>query len=326
MEYTLSLFNAIPMKNVTIDVIPKTIVVPVGAIIGLKLYTKGILVVGLSETGQNLGIKEGDTILSVNEKQISSTEELIQSVNEGNGENVKITYDSGGEIKVANIIPNKGEEGTYRLGLWVRDAAAGVGTVSYYEPDTKTFVALGHGIQDIDTEKFMTIANGEIVTASIIDIVKGEKGKPGEIRGNISGGNKVGAISKNTVFGIYGKIDDISNLNINTSEAIEVASRDEIALGPAQIICTLEDGKRAEYDVDIQKININNNGDNKSMLIKVTDRKLLEKTGGIIQGMSGSPIVQNGKFIGAVTHVLVNDPSMGYGVFGDILIKTARET
>ena len=148
----------------------------------------------------------------------------------------------------------------------------------------------------------------------------------GEIKGNIIGGEEVGTIYKNTEFGIYGTINEISKLNINKSEEIELASREEIKLGPAKIICTLEDGIKKEYDIEIQKININNNSDNKSMLIKVTDNELLEKTGGIIQGMSGSPIIQNNKFAGAVTHVLVNNPIMGYGVFGDILIKTSRET
>ncbi len=147
----------------------------------------------------------------------------------------------------------------------------------------------------------------------------------GEIKGNILGGQKVGAIYKNTIFGIYGNINDISKLNINKQNEIEVASREETTLGPAKILCTLENGGIRQFDIEIKKINLTNNEDNKSLLFKVTDKELLEKTGGIIQGMSGSPIIQNGKFIGAVTHVLVNDPSMGYGVFGDILIKTSRE-
>lgn len=334
IDYKLNLFNTIPIKEVSVNVIPKTKVVPVGQTIGLKLYTKGVLVVGMSEvkSGDNKNepyinseIKEGDTILTVNEKEISSTEELVKSVNESKGENLKITYSSEGEIKVANIKPGKSNEGEYKLGLWVRDAAAGVGTISFYEPSTKTFAALGHGIQDVDTEKLITISNGEIVTANIIDIRKGKKGKPGEIRGNISSGKEIGEISKNTAFGIYGKLNDTITLNLNEADAIEVASRDEITTGPAKIICTLQDNKKEEYNVEIQRIDRNNNENNKSMLLKVIDKDLIEKTGGIIQGMSGSPIVQNGKFIGAVTHVLVNEPTMGYGVFADIMIKTARE-
>lgn len=151
--YKLSLFNTVPIKDIEVDVIPQTKIIPVGKIIGIKLYTKGILVVGLSEEGDRLGIKEGDTIISVNEEEVSTTEELINSVNKGNGEDITITYDRDGEIKVANIRPVKNDEGQYKLGLWVRDAAAGVGTLTYYEPSSKMFVALGHGIQDVDTRK-----------------------------------------------------------------------------------------------------------------------------------------------------------------------------
>ncbi len=178
IKLSLNLFNSIPLKNVTLDVIPKTKVVPVGSLVGLKLYTKGILVVGITEGEKDVNIREGDTILTVNEKEVTSTEELIKTVNEGDGKEVKITFDRNGKVMASNIKPSKSQEGTYKLGLWVRDAAAGVGTISYYEPATKVFVALGHGIQDIDTGKLINISNGEVVTASIIDVVKGESGKP----------------------------------------------------------------------------------------------------------------------------------------------------
>lgn len=183
----VNLFNTFPLKEITVNVIPKTKVIPVGKTIGLKLYTKGVLVVGMSEITSeddkeepylNSGIKEGDTILTVNDKTVSSTEELIATVKESQGEDLRITYSSDGETKVANIKPSKSNEGEYKLGLWVRDAAAGVGTISFYEPSTKTFAALGHGIQDVDTEKLITISSGQVVTASIVNITKGEKGKP----------------------------------------------------------------------------------------------------------------------------------------------------
>ncbi len=304
-EFSVKLFNTIPIKNVNVDVIPKTKVIPVGQTIGLKLYTKGVLVVGISEveTNENTnsepyinsGIKEGDTILTVNEKEVSTTAELARRVNESKGEDVKITYDSNGEVKTANIKPSMAKEGTYKLGLWVRDAAAGVGTISYYEKETKNFAALGHGIQDVDTGKLITISNGEVVTATITNIIKGEEGKPGEILGNISYGKAIGKISKNSAFGIYGKINDITALDINLNDALEIATRSEVKTGNAKIICCLEDGKKDEYEIQIQKIYHNNNEDNKSMLIKVTDKELIEKTGGIIQGMSGSPIIQDRK-------------------------------
>lgn len=201
----------------------------------------------------------------------------------------------------------------------------GVGTATFYEPSTGMFASLGHGITDIDTGDLITISNGELVTTNIISVQKGEKGKPGELKGSIESSKTIGDVSKNTSFGIFGKITNKSNLKISEQE-MEVATREEIKTGKAQIICEIEDGKKEHYDIEIQKVYTSNNRDNKSMLIKVTDKKLLEKTGGIIQGMSGSPIIQNNKFVGAVTHVLVNDPTSGYGVFADIMLKQMKET
>ena len=201
----------------------------------------------------------------------------------------------------------------------------GVGTATFYEPSTGMFASLGHGITDIDTGDLITISNGELVTTNIVSVQKGEKGKPGELKGSIESSKTIGDVSKNTSFGIFVKITNKSNLKISEQEK-EVATREEIKTGKAQIICEIEDGKKEHYDIEIQKVYTSNNRDNKSMLIKVTDKKLLEKTGGIIQGMSGSPIIQNNKFVGAVTHVLVNDPTSGYGVFADIMLKQMKET
>ena len=202
----------------------------------------------------------------------------------------------------------------------------GVGTITFYEPETKEFAALGHGILDVDTSKLIDIGKGELVTSKIVSIVKGENGKPGEIKGSIENGTSIGEINKNTFFGIYGKINNSTPLNINTQNALEVANRNEIKTGEATIFCTLDDKGPQEYKINIDKIYYNNNTNNKSMLIRITDEKLIEKTGGIIQGMSGSPIIQNGKFIGAITHVLVNDSKEGYAVFGDMMLKQMRTT
>ena len=201
----------------------------------------------------------------------------------------------------------------------------GVGTISFYEPSTNSFAALGHGIIDIDTGKLVTIANGEVTKANILSVEKGKKGEPGEIRGSLLNQNTIGNVSKNTRFGIYGKLTDISSLDIGKENEIPVAAREEIKTGKAKIICSLENNKKEEYEIEIQKIFINNNSDNKSMTIKVTDERLLEKTGGIIQGMSGSPIIQDGKFVGAITHVLVSNPTLGYGVFADTMIKQMKQ-
>lgn len=331
VELELDLFNLFPVKDVTVNVIPKAKIVPLGKAIGMRLYTEGVLVVGMSEIEgkkpyENSGIETGDKIIEVNNVEIKNTDELIQCVNSANGSSVEIKYiNDKNEEEVANITPAKTAENEYKLGLWVRDAAAGVGTLTFYEPQTGEFGALGHGINDVDTYELIDIANGEIVTTNIIDIVKGEKGSPGEIRGIIEGERTIGNVSKNTSFGVYGNMLDTTSLNINKESELEVANRSEIKLGKAEIMCELENGKVEKYEIEIQKIFLDNNSDNKSMLIKVTDEELIEKTGGIIQGMSGAPVIQNGKFIGAVTHVLVNDPQMGYAIFGDLMIKQMRE-
>ena len=331
----VSLFNKITLKEINIDVIPKTKVVLIGKIAGVKLYTSGVLVVGMSEIrGQdnkkykpyeNTGIEEGDTITKINEIEINSTDELIEKVNNSNGEELNIEYLHENEIKECSITPVKQTNNEYKLGLWVRDSAAGVGTVTFYEPETKTFGALGHGISDIDTGKLIDISKGEFVTTKILNIEKGQKGEPGKIQGSIEKGTTIGNINKNTRFGIYGVVDNLSAINIDMSKEMEVALRDEIKIGKATILCSLDNEIPQEYEIEIEKIYKDNNYDNKSMEIKVTDEKLLEKTGGIIQGMSGSPIIQNGKFIGALTHVLVNNPEEGYGVFADIMIKQSKE-
>ena len=331
----VSLFDKVKLKTVEVNTLPKTTVIPVGNIAGLKLYTNGVLVVGMSEIEgkdnkkykpyENSQIQEGDTIIQINENIINSTQDLIDEVNNSKGENVNIKYIHEEETKECSIEPVQSYDNQYKLGLWVRDSAAGVGTVTFYEPETKSFGALGHGITDIDTQQLINIASGEFVTTRILDIEKGEEGIPGRIQGTVENQANIGTIYKNTKFGIYGIVDNLSSLNIDTSKKMELALRDEIKTGKATILCSLDNRNIQEYEIEIEKIFKENNYDNKSMQIKITDPKLIEKTGGIIQGMSGSPIIQNGKFVGAVTHVLVNDPTQGYGVFGDIMLKQIKQ-
>lgn len=329
----LNLFGNIKIKDVNVDVVPKTKVIPIGTAIGMKLYTKGVLVVGMSQIKdendekkrpyENSGIEQGDTIIAINNNEVSNTNELIEEVNNSNGNAITVKYEKNNETLETSITPVKsGNE--YKLGLWVRDAAAGVGTLTFYEPNTNSFMALGHGISDIDTEKIVDIASGELIMASILTIKKGVKGTPGEIRGTIENGNNIGKIGKNTNLGVYGTVTNKNYLDISGMEEMEVATRSEIQEGKAQIICQLDNNGRKTYEIEIEKIYLANNTDNKSMLIKVTDKELLEKTGGIIQGMSGAPVIQNGKFVGAVTNVLVNDPTQGYAIFGDMMIKQMR--
>ena len=327
-------FAGFNIKDLTVNVIPNTVVIPGGEAIGLRLYTSGVLVIGMSEIQgednnnympyKDSGIKEGDMITKIDDETITCTSDLVTKVNESNGNSVKITYVRDGNNYNTEIIPKKTSENDYKLGLWVRDAASGVGTISFYDPKTGDFGALGHGIMDIDTEELINIAKGDIVTSKIISVVKGEKGKPGELQGSIDNGKIIGKVYKNTNFGIYGKLDNLNNLNNNNKE-MEVMPRNEVKEGKASILCTLDNNIQEEYEIEIEKTYPSTQRSNKNMIIKVTDERLLEKTGGIVQGMSGSPIIQDGKFVGAVTHVMVNTPEKGYGIFADTMLKQMKE-
>ena len=265
-------------------------------------------------------------ILIIKDKQITDTKQLIEKVNSSNGKEINIKYVRNFDTLECSIKPAKTGKTEYKLGLWVRDSAAGIGTMTYFEPTSNNFAALGHGITDIDTGKILNISNGEFITTKVLSIIKGQDGNPGKIQGSINEQSKIGTINKNTIFGIYGIIDDISKIKIDTTEIIDVATRNEIELGEAKILCSLDGETAKEYKVQIDRIYLNNDYDNKSILIKVTDKQLIEKTGGIIQGMSGSPVIQNGKFIGAITNVLVNDPTRGYVVFGDLMVKEMKNS
>lgn len=328
---TLKLFGTIPLKDISINVIPNTEVVPLGNVVGLKLYTNGVLVVGMSEVNgednqkykpyESTGIEEGDMIIEINETVITCTNDLISTVKSFGDEALTMKFVRDGNVLETTITPIKTSNNEYKLGLWVRDTAAGIGTATFYDPSSGMFACLGHGILDVDTEDLLDISYGEFITTNITSIVKGEKGNPGKIQGTIDSGVTLGTIYKNTEFGVFGIMDNVSSLNIDTSKAYPVALRDEIEVGPATIMCTLENNVRKEYSIEIEKIFVNNNENNKSMQLKITDSELLNTTGGIIQGMSGSPIIQNDKVVGALTHVLVSEPTQGYGVFADLMIK-----
>ena len=326
----VSLFDKIRLKTINVNVIEDVDVIPVGAIVGIKLYTNGVMVVGMSsiegEDGniykpyQELEIQEGDFITHINGIEITSTNKLIEEINNSSGQEIELTFNHKEESKTVNIRPVKNKDKKYKLGLWVRDSAAGVGTVTFYNDDTKCFAALGHAITDIDTGEILSTSSGEIDTSRILSIVKGQKDEPGRIEGTINSKTPIGNIYNNTKFGIFGVIKNAENIQLDFNKKMKVASRNEIKLGEATCLSGI-DGEIKEYKLEITKIYQNNNYDNKSMLINITDENLLEKTGGIVQGMSGTPIIQNGKFVGAITHVLVNNPTIGYAVFGDLMLK-----
>lgn len=250
----VNLLGKIPVKEVNVSVLPRTTVIPVGTVAGVKLYTSGVLVVGMTEVQgidnikykpyENSGLKEGDMIISVEEQEISNTVDLVNSVNKSNGDKVDIKFVRDGETLECSIQPVQTARAEYKLGLWVRDSAAGVGTVSFYEPKTKTFGALGHGITDIDTGNLINIANGEFITTKVISITKGEEGTPGKMQGTINNQQNIGKIYKNTNFGIYGTVNNLVALNIDRSKEMEVALREEIMLGKATILSSLDRRQR----------------------------------------------------------------------------------
>ena len=324
------------VKNVSVTTIENAEVVPIGKIIGLKLYTDGVLVVGFSEIEdinknitkpyEKTDIKEGDTILKINGEKVEDIEALKNIIKKSNGEKLNFTILRDNSILSSSIIPTKTNKNEYKIGIWVKDAATGVGTLTFYEPISKKFAALGHGITDNDTESLINIESGELVTSRVINVQKGEEESPGEIRGTILNQQTIGSVKNNSSFGIYGILNNLTSLNIDTSKKYKVALRNEIELGEAYILCSIDNSNvPKEYKIDIEKIYFDNDFNNKSMLIRVTDKKLIEKTGGIIRGLSGAPIIQNNKFVGAVTNVLVSNPEIGYAIFGDMMIKEMRK-
>lgn len=307
-------------------------VYPGGISIGVKINNKGALVVGYSDIstydglsespGKIAGIELGDIIEEVNGENIETCSDLISKVKSCRNDELTVKI-LRGNSEITKKVPLIKEDNEYKIGLWVRDSTAGIGTLTFYDKDSKTFGALGHPITDGDTNVSFNIKSGTLLRSSILSIKKGERGNPGEIKGLFINENEsIGTIEKNTSSGIYG--DGLTELiNPNFNKAMTVAYRDEIKEGHAQIITTVGDDGAKAYDIEILKLLPQDEPGSKSMIIKIVDPVLLEKTGGIVQGMSGSPIIQNGKIIGAVTHVLINKPDVGYGIYIEWMLQDA---
>lgn len=315
----------IKIKDVLISKIENVELSVLGNLIGMRLYTNGVLVVGTSNIEDiNKEIKlqkeiiEGDTIISINNISIDSIEEINEIVNKSNGEILSCEIVRDGRKILTNIEPIMVDENEYKLGLWVKEAATGVGTISFINKDTNEFLALGHGITDSDTGRLLDINTGEIVLSKIKSIKKGKAGDPGEIEGKVIDNSIIGLVTKNTEFGIIGNIIDESL--VKQENIYKVSTRDKINIGDASILCDV-DGNVKEYDIKILSVDIDNNFDNKSMIIEVVDKDLIKKTGGIVRGMSGCPVIQNGKVIGIITNVLISDPKVGYAVFIDLVLN-----
>ena len=329
-EVTCSLFGTIPLKTVEVNVVEREKVIPCGMPVGIYMKTQGVLIVGTGEVcdingqPQNPGgelVHSGDYILAVNDIPVSEKEEVMEQINHAAGGSVKLTVLRDQDIIELQAPVVQTGESEYKAGIWIRDDTQGIGTLTYVT-DEGTFGALGHGINDIDTSTLLTLEEGNIYETEIRSIVRGMDGLPGEVGGTIDYQEEhiLGNITENTEIGIFGILkENTENLSESKKET-EVAYKQEITCGKAVILSEIT-GEAREYEIEIEKVNLNNNDVNKSMVIKVTDPELLELTGGIVRGMSGSPILQNGRLIGAVTHVFVKDPTRGYGIFIENMLK-----
>lgn len=324
----VKLFGFLPFKEVDIQVIQDQELIPVGSPIGIYVKTDGVLVIGTGEFQGLDGVtyspcryvlKSGDYIRCVNGESVTEKEDFIRYIEESGGRTVTLTLERNGETMDVNVTPVKDANGDYKIGVWVRDNAQGVGTMTYIDSEGN-FGALGHGINDIDTSTLMQMEGGSLYQTDIVDIKKGTDGNPGEMTGMIvySDDNILGTITSNSSKGIFGVCNDKA-LSLGVEDALPIGLKQEIVKGPAQILCTVEDETKY-YDVEITAIHLDHDNVNRGIELKVTDPELLEITGGIVQGMSGSPIIQNGKIIGAVTHVLVQDSTRGYGIFIETML------
>ncbi|MDR3645401.1 MAG: SpoIVB peptidase [Clostridia bacterium] len=325
----IMLFGIIPVKQVTVDVVNETYVIPGGEPFGIKLYTEGVMIVGMSDVDSpngpdnpayDAGVRVGDIIMALNGKAVSTNDEVAKIFSSSGGKAVKINYKRGTVAYSVSVTPVKSvSENTYKAGLWVRDSTAGIGTLTFFSPSTGVFAGLGHGVCDVDTGEIMPLSEGDIVKASINGITKGTKGTPGELKGFFVSETAWGQLYTNTETGVYGVINGYLQ-----GKAIPVAMKQQVHQGVAYILVTLNGSAPQQYSVTIERVHFNDSGETKNMIIQVTDPKLLEATGGIVQGMSGSPIIQDGRLVGAVTHVFVNDPTRGYGIFAENMINTVK--
>ncbi|MCC8064942.1 MAG: SpoIVB peptidase [Clostridiales bacterium] len=303
--------------------------VPVGRTVGIKLFSHGVLVVGFSEVegaagavspAEECGLKVGDIITEIGDEYVNSIEEVTDALQTIGDEAVTICALRDGKrlSLTADAVPCL-SDGTYRLGVWVRDSMAGIGTVTYYEPETGTFAALGHGITDVDTDTLMPLRSGSIMPSTVTGVVKGAQGAPGQLHGSFDLEQDLGSLTANTDCGVFGTVagDGFAGA------ALPVAARSEVSTGRATILSNISGDEVREYEVEILRVYPESLSATRNLMIRVVDSALLEETGGIVQGMSGSPILQNGMLVGAVTHVLVNDPTCGYGILAETMLEAA---
>jgi len=319
----------LPIKEVSVNYIEEIQVVPCGVAFGIKMFTAGVVVVRTADVDSEqglvcpaalAGIKTGDVITSIDGKVVETNEQVAELINASGGKEIILSINRknlGFDITITPVKSNY--DGEYKGGIWVRDSSAGIGTMTFYNEENGTFGGLGHPVCDVETGEILPLMSGEIVAVDITGINKGVGGVPGELRGSFSSNGIRGNLLMNTETGVYGTL----NANPTDHSPIPLGLRQEIEIGEATILCTLDGGDPQEFSVNIENVDLSGSNPTKNMVIRVTDPLLLEATGGIVQGMSGSPIIQNGKLVGAVTHVFVNDPAKGYGIFAENMVKTS---
>ncbi len=334
-EIEISLLGGIPLKTVSIEAIPYQEVIPGGQLIGIEVHSEGVCVMGTGEFRSDdkiidpcKGILEkGDRIIEVNGEKISSKEDFKEAIEDNEGEKIKLKVVRNEKTFTTHVTPAySDDEEAYKIGAWIKDTIQGLGTLTYIDPETYSFGALGHGITDSQTHKIIPIEEGTIMTAYVDSIQKGAIGEPGELSGiiNTQKSAQLGDIRQNTTRGIFGTMDE-EDIRKLTQEAIPIGCQNEIHEGEAIILADLTDEGVQAYVVEIQKVAKYSSEPSKGMVIKIVDERLLELTHGIVQGMSGSPIIQDNKLIGAVSHVFVQDPTKGYGIFVENMLDSDKK-
>ena len=324
----LKVLGIIPIKKANVKVITDTDICVLGNPFGIKIYTDGVMVVGIDTVttekgnvspGADAGLKVGDLIISMNGENVYSNEDVANIIEASEGREITLNINSEGKKKTVKVTPAKCyQSGKFKTGIWVRDSSAGIGTLTFYSPTKNTLCGLGHGVCDVDTGELLTLNSGDLVEAEILGVTKGSAGNPGELVGRFKE-NTIGKLLINNDTGVFGSCD----LDIKDMQLTKMALKQEVEVGEAEIYTTVEGEEPKLYKCEIEKIS-HNNSITKNMVIHITDNKLIEKTGGIVQGMSGSPVIQNGKLVGAVTHVLVDDPTKGYAIFAENMLETAQ--
>lgn len=325
---TLSILGRIPVKTVRAVAVDQRAVTVCGTPFGIKMFAEGATIVGFTDIpapggganpAKSAGLKIGDRILSIDGVATHDNQDVADALQEAAGRPVEVIYQRGGEQYTAVLEPVRDEEsGSWRAGMWVRDSSAGIGTLTFVDNSTGIYGGLGHPISDADTGQSIALRSGEIAPVTITGYEKGEAGVPGELKGRFTSQIAMGDILVNGATGVYGNIRVLCS-----GQDMIVAQAQEVRCGPARILTTLEGTTPQWYDVEIERVSLGQEDPNRNMVIRVTDPQLLSATGGIVQGMSGSPIEQDGKLVGAVTHVLVNDPTRGYGIFAQTMLETA---